>query len=203
MTHLHLPPWTIDQLAEGTLSHAERTLAEAHAASCPECASELQAARQLVVALEALPRFSPSAEFSELVMARVELHPAAAPALARRWLPQTRKGWMTLLAALLLPLLPLVPLFAWLFSRPGVTPGSLWGMGRRWATETAWSFLVDAAEAALRSPLAQWVVTQGETIPGGYVTLVLLGAAALLTVPVSAWVMVRILRAPTGGVTHA
>jgi hypothetical protein len=76
-------------------------------------------------------------------------------------------------------------------------------MGRRWATETAWSFLVDAAEALLRSPLAQWVVTQGETIPGGYVTLVLLGAAALLTVPVSAWVMVRILRAPTGGVTHA
>lgn len=204
VTEHHLPPWTLDGLAEGTLSHAEKSLAEEHLRSCQACTSELEATRAVFAALEALPRYSPSPHFGEAVMARVELRPAVALAPARRWLPRTRKGWAFLAGTLLLPLFPLVPLFAWLFSHPGVTPGSLWGMAKDWAVEGAWSFMVGAAEAVMRSPVAEWVVRQGEALPGGYTTLAALGALFLVAIPISGWAMVRLLRAPTtGGWSHA
>ena len=47
----HLPFWTLEQLAEGDLSHPERSLAEQHLKACAPCTSELRSARALIAAL--------------------------------------------------------------------------------------------------------------------------------------------------------
>jgi hypothetical protein len=159
----------------------------------------------MIAALDSLPRFEPSARFADAVMARVVL-PAEAPEAAkarRRWLPQTRRGWMLVLAAVLAPLTPLVPFLAWVFSHPGVTAGALWSVGRGWVAETVWGATARSAEWALRSDAARWVVEQGSQMPGGYAGLLAIALMALLAVPVSGWAMVRLLRTPTGELAHA
>jgi anti-sigma factor RsiW len=201
----HLEHWTLDELAEGTLSQTERTRAEAHLGQCPLCTAELEASRALIVALDSLPRFEPSVSFADAVMGRVVL-PAEAPEMAkarRRWLPSTRRGWMLVLAAGLAPLAPLVPFLAWVFSHPGVTAGSLWAIGRGWVAESVWGGTVKTAEWVLRSGMARWVVEQGGQMPGGYAGLLVIALMALLAVPVSGWAMVRLLRTPTGELAHA
>lgn len=201
----HLEHWTLDELAEGTLSQMERTRAEAHLRQCTLCTAELEASRAVIAALDSLPRFEPSAGFADAVMARVVL-PAEAPEAAkarRRWLPSTRRGWMLVLAAALAPLAPLVPFMAWVFSHPGVTAGSLWGIARGWVAETVWGGTVQAAEWLARSGVARWVVEQGGQLPGGYAGLLAIVVMALLAVPVSGWAMVRLLRTPTGELAHA
>lgn len=203
----HLEHWTLDELAEGTLSQMERARAEAHLAGCPLCTAELESSRAVIAALDALPRFAPSATFADAVMARV-LMPAEAPEAStakarRRWLPATRRGWMLVLAAVLAPLAPIVPFLAWVFSHPGVTAGSVWAIGRGWVAETLWGATVRGAEWVLRSGAARWVVEQGGQMPGGYAGLLAVVLMALLAIPVSGWAMVRLLRTPTGELTHA
>jgi len=203
----HLEHWTLDELAEGTLSQMERARAETHLARCALCTAELEASRAVISALAALPRFAPSATFADAVMSRVAL-PAEAPEAStararRRWLPATRRGWMLVLAAALAPLVPIVPFLAWVFSHPGVNAGSLWAIGRGWVAETVWGATVRGAEWTLRSGAAQWVVEQGGQMPGGYAGLLAVVLMALLAIPVSGWAMVRLLRTPTGELTHA
>ena len=202
----HLERWTLDELAEGTLSNSERGPAEAHLRQCSLCTAELDASRAVIAALGALPRFDPSLSFADAVMARVVLPGAAtAPAAARRrrWVPQTGRGWMLVLAAVLAPLAPLVPFLTWLFGHPGVTPGAVWGVGREWVARSAWGATVRGAEWAARSGVAEWVVTQGELMPGGYTGLLAIALAVLLAIPVSGWAMVRLLGTPNGELAHA
>jgi anti-sigma factor RsiW len=200
----HLEHWTLDELAEGTLSGMERTRAEAHLRQCALCTEELQASRAVIEALSGLPRFAPSAAFADAVMARVAMPDAAPEAVKkRRWLPQTRRGWMLVLAAGIAPLAPVVPFLAWVFSHPGVTLGSIWSIGSGWVMESVWGATVRGAEWALRSGMAQWLVEQGGRLPGGYAGLLAIVLMALLAIPVSGWAMVRLLRAPTGELAHA
>ena len=202
----HLPPWTLEELAEDTLSAQEKGLALDHVRGCAQCAADLEASRSLVAALSALPRFDPSPAFADAVMSRVALPTFAAEPLGvrvRRWLPQTRNGWMGMSAALLLTAAPLMALLGWLFSHPGVTPGSLFGVGRRWAGDSAWSALVRFTEWTVQSPAFQWVVTTGSDLVGGTAGLSVMALAFLVAVPVSAWAMIRLLRTPMGGITHA
>jgi anti-sigma factor RsiW len=202
----HLEHWTLDGLAEGTLSQAERTRAEAHLRHCPLCTAELEASRSVIAALDALPRFEPSAAFADRVMARVALPvqgEAGAEVRRRRWVPQTRRGWMLVLAGAMAPLAPLVPFLAWVFSHPGVTVGSLVALAGRWVAQAVWGATAGAAEWALRSNAAQWVVEQGSQLPGGYAALLAVAVMALVAVPVSGWTMLRLLRTPKGGLAHA
>jgi anti-sigma factor RsiW len=202
----HLPPWTLDALAEDELTYSERSLAQAHLDGCDQCAAELEAMRSVAAALNALPHFEPSAGFAEAVMARVVVRPAEAPAKAersRRWLPRTRKGWMFLGTGLLAPLAPLVPFLAWILGHPGVTPGAVVGVGQQWATDAMWAGCVSAAEWLLRSSAAQWVVTQGEQVPGGYAAILTLLAAVAVAIPLSSWAMIKLLRTPMGEMSHA
>lgn len=205
----HLPYWTLEQLAEGSLSHVERSLAELHLRSCTFCTAELEEARAVIAALERLPALTPSAGFADAVMARVQIVPvtqaAAAPAVARRrWLPALSRGWMTLLALLLLPLPVLAGIGTWLGGSPLSAMGALWGVVRGWAGEVSFNLFSEGTEVLIRTGLFQWGSDVLSGIPGptaaGVPVLLLLLAAA---VPVSAWAMARLLRAPMTGLTHA
>lgn len=199
----HLPPWTIEELAEDALDRAEREQALAHVRHCARCAADLDASRALIQALGSLPSFDPSPAFADAVMSRVALPVAATAAVARRrWLPQTRKGWMRVVAGAFAPLVPLLALLAWLAGR-GVSPGPMLGGAARWAGEAGWSALVRATAWVVQSGFFQWVVTTGSDLVGGTQGLSIAGALFAVAVPVSAWMLVRLLRTPSGGFTHA
>jgi hypothetical protein len=205
----HLPYWTIEQLAEGSLSHVEKSLAELHLRACSHCAGELDGARAVIRALERMPALTPSADFADAVMARVQIAPAAkaapAPSMARRrWMPRVSRGWATLLALLLLPLPVLAGIGTWMGGSPFSAMGALWGVVRNWAGEVGFNLFSEGTEVLIRTGLFQWGSDVLSGIPGptagGVPVLLLLLAAA---VPVSAWAMGRLLRAPMTGLTHA
>jgi len=207
---VHLSEWTLEQLAEGTLSGDERSRAMAHAEACGRWMSELDAYRGLFVALEGLPRFAPSPEFGDAVMARLATMKQPSVSLAwlerlERWLPSTTRGWMILAGALAVPALPMLALITWIIVDPLMSPTSLWQWGSLQAQETAgtalswalawgsgsgWFSRVEAAYAAVSS------------VPLG--TLVLLIALLAVAIPLSAWSLIRLTRTPPmGDVTYA
>jgi hypothetical protein len=199
----HLQPWTLEELAEDTLSPREKALAMEHVRGCARCSGELDASRALIQALSSLPHFDPSPTFAAGVMARVLLPATAAQAVARRrWLPRTRRGWTMAAAGALAPLLPLVALLTWLAGR-GMTPGALFGVGGHWATEAVWSLLVNVTGAVVRSGVFQWMVTTGNDLVGGTRGLSVAGVLFAVAIPLSGWMLVRLLRTPVGGMTHA
>ena len=208
----HLPFWTLEQLADGDLSHAERMLAEQHLKACAHCTQELRSARLLISALESLPAVSPSAGFADAVMARVVLSPQAELAAAaeparqarRGWLPASLKGWVWLTAVLTVIMAPLAALGVWLNAHPLVSVSALWGVGRGWVREVVWNAVVEVAGAVGRSGLFGWAADALAAMPGpdaaGVPLAILLVLAAI---PVSAFVMVRLLKTPATGMTHA
>jgi hypothetical protein len=208
----HLPNWTLEQLAEGDLGHADRMLAEQHLKACAHCTAELRSARALISALESLPAVSPSAGFADAVMARVVIAPrtvaetAAEPAReARRgWLPASLRGWAWLTAVLTVIMAPLAGLGVWLSAHPLVSVSALWGVARDWVSEVAWNAVVDLAGAVGRSGLFVWAADGLAAMPGpsaaGVPLALLLFFAAI---PVSAFVIVRLLKTPATGMTHA
>lgn len=208
----HLPFWTLEQLAEGDLSHAERTLAEQHLSACAHCTAELRSARALIAALESMPRLSPSAGFADAVMARVVIAPQAQGAAAaepaaeakRGWLPATLKGWAWLTAVLTVIMAPIAALGVWLNAHPLVSVSSLWGMAFGWVREVVWSAVVEVAGAFARSGLFGWAADTLARMPGpdaAGVPLALL--LVLAAIPVSAFAMFRLLKTPATGMTHA
>jgi hypothetical protein len=117
--HRHLLPQEIDLLLDGEAGFGLQPL-RAHVRECAECRAELEAAREIVLELEHLPHFTPSALFADQVMAQVQVfepwHVAARDSV-RRWLPRSRPmqvlaGAMAASAALVLSL------------------GTLWLLGR-------------------------------------------------------------------------
>ena len=196
----HLPYWTIEQLAEGSLSHAETTLAQLHLRACTRCTQELDGARAVVSALEAMPMVSPSAGFADAVMARVQIAPIAMQAPAPS---MTKRGWLTrksaAAAALVVLMLPVLAGIG-----PFAAMGALWSVVRGWAGEVSWNLFSEGTEVLIRTGMFQWGSDVLSAIPGpsagGVPVLLLMLAAA---VPVSAWAMARLLRAPISGLTHA
>lgn len=69
----HLLPAEIDLLLDGEVGFGTAPL-KAHVRRCEECRSELDAARSLVRQLEHLPRYAPTALFTDRVMARVQIY---------------------------------------------------------------------------------------------------------------------------------
>ncbi|HEX6747971.1 MAG TPA: hypothetical protein VF092_11825 [Longimicrobium sp.] len=199
----HLPSWTLEELAEDTLSHAEKALALEHVRQCQQCAAEVDAHRALFSALGRLPTWNPSPSFADAVMARVLL-PAAVPeaVLRRRWLPKTARGWMMGGVGVLAPLLPLVALLGWLTGQ-GMTPGALFGVARHWVTDAVWGLLVRVTGAVVRSGFWEWLVTTGNNLVGGTRGLSAAAVVFAIAIPLSGWMMVRLLRTPVGGMTHA
>lgn len=202
----HVPQWTIELFAEDALPPGEREEVQAHLDRCAQCTAELETSRALFASLEALPRFAPSEGFAEAVMARVNLQPreSAAFARVRRWLPVTRRGWMTLFGFLLAPLAPLAALAAWLLSQPLVTAGGLLTMGERWAVEGWWWAMDNVSDLVVGSGILGWGEGVVESVwqnPTGEISL--LAAFMALATPIAAYSLARLLRTPVGGVSHA
>lgn len=197
----HLQSWTIEELAEDTLSPREKAQAMAHVRLCAECAADLDASRALVHALSSLPRFEPSPAFADAVMARVSV-PVPVAVARRRWLPRTRRGWTMAFAGALAPLLPLLGVLTWLAGR-GMSPGALLGVGGRWVTDAGWSLVVRVTEALVQSGVFQWVVTSGADLVGGTRGLSVAGTLFAMAIPLSGWMLIRLLRTPAEGMSHA
>ena len=91
MQERHLLPNEIDLLLDGEVGFGVSPL-RAHIEQCADCRSRLGDARQIVDALERLPRLAPSVRFADHVLARVQIVvPVRVAALefARRLLPKS------------------------------------------------------------------------------------------------------------------
>ena len=92
MDDRHLRPDEIELLLDGEEGFGVAPL-RAHVRQCASCDGELERARELMVALDALPDFAPATGFSDRVMSRVQVFEpwhAAALSSARRFVPATR-----------------------------------------------------------------------------------------------------------------
>jgi hypothetical protein len=117
--HRHLLPQEIDLLLDGEAGFGLQPL-KAHVRECAECRAELEAAREVVLELEHLPHFAPSALFADRVMAQVQVFEPWHVAVrddARRFLPRSRP--MQVLAGAMAACTALV-----------LSIGTLWLLGR-------------------------------------------------------------------------
>ena len=89
---MHLSDWTLEQLAEGLLPPEEHREASLHVEGCTRCASVVDGYHALFTVLSDLPRFAPSAGFSDAVIARTRLTPEPGPVVLwlRQFMPKTR-----------------------------------------------------------------------------------------------------------------
>jgi anti-sigma factor RsiW len=202
----HLTEETIEQIADGLLAGEALRVAEAHLADCSTCTIEVEASRALFGALAQLPRFAPSAEFTDLVMAKVQVAPRASPVFAwiRHWAPETRRGWTLLVAALLAPMLPLLGFAIWVASSPALTATAV----LQWVLLQGRSLVVEGSHALARwgmgmgiSSWAESVYALANRVPTDALVIALIVLA--VAIPLSAWSLVRLVRTPTGNVTYA
>ncbi len=92
MQERHLRPDEIELLLDGEEGFGVAPL-RAHVRQCAVCDAELDKARELMVALDSLPDFAPSAAFADRVMSQVQVFEpwhAAAMNTAQRFVPATR-----------------------------------------------------------------------------------------------------------------
>ncbi|MBA2668998.1 MAG: hypothetical protein H0U67_01340 [Gemmatimonadetes bacterium] len=202
----HLTEWTLEMLAESALPDNEVARAKRHLEQCERCSAELEAYRVLAAALSELPRFAPSVEFSDAVMARVKMAPVTDPIYTRvvRLLPTTPRGWGMLVAAAIAPALPLIALVAWVLTQPLVSIGSLWQWTSGQVVATGLmvaAYMVQLSESVGLLSAAEWVILAAQSLPLG--TLVVVVTALAVAIPLSAWSLVRLVRTPMGNVTYA
>jgi hypothetical protein len=73
MNHRHLLPDEIDQLLDGEVGFGVAPL-QAHLRECEQCRAAFEEEREVVEALEHLPRLAPSPDFEARVMAQVQIY---------------------------------------------------------------------------------------------------------------------------------
>ncbi|MBY0490838.1 MAG: hypothetical protein K2R93_13435 [Gemmatimonadaceae bacterium] len=92
MQDRHLRPDEIELLLDGEEGFGVAPL-RAHVRSCLECQTELESARELMLALDTLPDFAPSAGFADRVMSQVQVFEpwhAAATRAVESYVPASR-----------------------------------------------------------------------------------------------------------------
>jgi anti-sigma factor RsiW len=160
----HLGADLLQDLVEGTLSTRATARARTHIEGCGSCARELEGWTAVMARLSGLERFAPAQGFANRVMAG--LAPAAAPvavrrrswtrglAVARRFVPRTRRAWAALSGAAVTPAVTFGLILYTVFSHPTLTPQSLASFAFWQLTDLsveAWGSLVASALAATRS----------------------------------------------------
>ena len=203
---MHLPDWTLEQLAEGQLPPAEHREATLHLESCSRCSSVVDGYIALFAALSDLPRFAPSPGFSDAVIARTRLTPEPGPIALwlRRFVPKTRRGWALLGAAVVAPTLPILGVVVWLLTHPLLTPLSLWQWLSAQGTSAGASTGVVALRWATNSGVAGLMRGVYELARGlPLETVTVLATLLAIAIPLSVWAIVRLVRTPMKDVTYA
>jgi anti-sigma factor RsiW len=165
----HVGTERLQDFVDGLLPARQVARVEAHVGECANCGRELRAWHSLVGQLSSLERFAPGDAFADNVMAEV-LAPAAAPVAARvvvrepawrralgtarRFAPQTRRGWAALSGVAVTPAVTVGLVFYVVFSHPTLTPQALasfmmWKMGDLFSF--GWNALLGAALGGVQS----------------------------------------------------
>jgi hypothetical protein len=202
----HLPAEILEQLAEGSLPPAEASNAATHVQACGRCFAELEGYKTLFTMLERLPRFAPSAAFSDAVMARVQIatQESRLAALLRRLMPTTRRGWALIGFVVTAPATPVLALIAWLITQPLLTPSTLWQFGMIRTQSAVQAAFAWVAERTVGGGFGSWAESSYSMVQS--VPLGAVGAAvALLAIamPVSAWGLIHLMRTPAKSVNYA
>lgn len=156
----HPTPDLLESFVEGALDESDRVVIESHLVTCSRCQSEVDEWRALFTALSSLPRFAPSPGFADRVMAGVTVRvpwSVRVMAMLKRLIPSGTTGWLLATALLALPVVATGGLLAWLLSRPGITPETLWLFVRDRLTDGLMSLAGRASASVLESSTAQWV----------------------------------------------
>src|SRR5690606_35023696 len=157
---LHPTPDLLESYVEGALDDSERVVIESHLVMCTRCQAEVDEWKALFTALSSLPRFAPSPGFADRVMAGVTVRrPLSVRVLEllRRLIPTGTAGWLLVTALLALPVVVTGGLLAWLLSRPGVTPLTLWLFVRDRVSDGIMSLAGRASASLLENSTAQLV----------------------------------------------
>jgi len=202
----HLDRITLEELAEGSLPPARSAEAGAHIETCARCAGELEGYRALFELLGEIPRFAPSFDFTEAVMARVQIAPRTSRVAEWLWrrAPATRRGWALLGVMIVAPVTPILALAVLVLTQPLVSPSSLWQWGTMRAQSAGQSAMALALEQMPSTGffgLAEILYATLQAVPSDalHAALVLLA----IGIPLSGWGMVRLIRTPEGSVSHA
>lgn len=135
-TRAHPAVDRLQDFLEGALSGAQAARVRAHLRTCDECTRELEAWSGLMGQLNVLPRFVPSEEFADQVMAKVRVPaPATAPATvpartralaaARSLIPRTRRAWAAISGVAVTPAVLFGLVLYAMFSHSALTPEAL------------------------------------------------------------------------------
>lgn len=203
---MHLPGWTLEQMAEELLPPDEHGAAMQHVESCVQCAAELEGYRALFVALSDLPRFAPSPGFSDAVIARTRIAPEPGPVIGwlRGFMPRTRRGWALVTAAVVAPALPVLAAAIWLLTHPLLSATTLleWvALQGRSAAQAAGLVLWRRASGVGIEGAARGMYQAVEGVP--VVALTALVALLAIAIPLSVWALIRLVRAPMRNVQYA
>lgn len=124
----------LQDFVDGALPHQRAARVRAHLDTCPSCTKEVAGWRVLAARLGQVPRLVPGDGFAERVMAHVTVaRPARvrvpewrqALAAAGRIVPRTRRAWAAVYGVAVTPAVILGLLLWTIFTRPGITPGTL------------------------------------------------------------------------------
>ncbi len=202
----HPSDWELELVAEDALPPAGQASVGEHLASGSRCEAEVESLRSLTHALGALPRFAPSAGFSEAVMARVIVTPQRAWLLERiaHRLPATRSGWGLFSLWALIPALSALAGILWVGDRfPSLTFGSAfeWVLGN--SRSAGWALVTEAVVWVMNSPVPAWSDTLALRLTQlGDGLLVTGGAAIAIAIPLSVWTLMQLLRTPMENHSH-
>jgi predicted anti-sigma-YlaC factor YlaD len=179
----HLTADDLDAFHSASLSPAARE----HLDECAECRALTVQDRALVAALERLPSFEPSAEFTERVMARVRPVPVLARVYHRQKLALAASVTVILGASVVWSLFNRAALLAWLNH-------SAAGIG-----QALWTGLRVAASNLTEQPwfgsLRQFAASSGRVL--------LLGGGLLVGYGAAVFALRRLLAPPSRPVPHA
>jgi hypothetical protein len=199
---------------EGATGAAERALLESHLGACAQCSGELEEWRALYATLAALPQLSPTAGFTDHVMAGVKVRAAApfwaewlagARQLAERLTPRTASAWALASAFIMLPLLLGGGVVTWLVSKDYITAQSLWVFMTDRTASGLQSLGASALTALLETSVASWLMEQTRSLAAsvGARGLGALGVGVGGLTMASLWIIYRnLFRTPTRETNH-
>lgn len=191
---------TFDEF-DALLTGAANPAAAAHVAHCAECAANLAAQRDIVARLDALPFFSPSADFADLVMRQVSVpDPFALRSLAgiRSRLLGSRRALAVAASVVLTAGLAMLASIIWSWSHPEVLAAA-----GQWVTHQATQLLWLGVRGTFSNVVEQpWFALLSSAFASP-ARLAVVSAAGMLVYGAGLYTLRRLMAYPGAGVAHA